>query len=45
MFSGICKSFLKSIFMKFKPPSAVAEVHEAEHDVQDSTQSQEPVAD
>lgn len=46
MFSGICKSFLKSIvFMKLKRPSAVAEMDEAGHDVQDSTQSQEPIAD
>lgn len=46
MFSGICKSFLKSIvFMKLKPPSALAEMDEAGHGVQDSTQSQEPMAD
>lgn len=31
--------------MKFKLPFAVAEMDEAGHDVQDSTQSQEPVAD
>lgn len=31
--------------MKFKPPSAVAEMDEAGHDVQESTQNQEPVAD